>query len=97
MKKLITIAIASTFALGLAGCSGPDLVNDALIGNASYEAGQLVGQATTQDSLDILSDGDIDTFCSDLGSQTADVTTLDNFSEDEFVKGCLDGFNEANG
>jgi len=97
MKKLITIAIASTFALGLAGCSGAGLVDDAIVASASYDTGKAIGEATTQESLDILSDGDIDTFCSDLGSQTADVSTLDNFSEDEFVNGCVDGFNEANG
>jgi hypothetical protein len=97
MKKLITIAIASTLAFGLAGCAGADLINDAAIDSGSYEAGKLIGKATTQESLDVLGDGDIDTFCSDLGSQTADVTTLDNFSEDEFVEGCVAGFTEANG
>jgi Flp pilus assembly protein TadD len=97
MKKLITIAVASAVAFSLAGCAGAGLANDAVVANASYEAGQLIGKATTQDTLDLLSDGDIDTFCSDLATQTADVSTLDSFDEDQFTNGCVDGYNEANG
>lgn len=95
MKKLLTITIAAGLAFSLAGCAGA--ANKAVVANASYEAGKLIGKSTTQDTIDLLGDGDIDTFCTDLGDQTADVSTVDDFSSEEFAKGCVDGFNEANG
>ena len=96
MKKVLTIAIATGLAFSLSGCAGA-VAQKAVVSNASYEAGKLIGKSTTQDTIDLLGDGDIDTFCTDLGAQTADVSTVDDFDQDEFARGCVDGFNEANG
>jgi ABC-type glycerol-3-phosphate transport system substrate-binding protein len=93
MKKLITIAIAAAVAFSLAGCSGAGLANNA----ASYKSGKNIGQATNQDALELMGYSDIDTFCSDLSQDSEITTSTEGFSEDEFVKGCVDGFNEANG
>jgi hypothetical protein len=94
LKKLITVTIAATAALSLSGCAG--LAQDAITKNASYEAGVLIGKATTQDTLDVLSDGTIETFCGAIAEETEKVSTEADFSVDEFTKGCVEGFNEAN-
>jgi hypothetical protein len=92
LKKLFIITIASTAALSLSGCSG--LASNALIANASFETGLLLGQSTTQETLDLLSDGTIETYCSDFAAETESVSTIDEFSAEEFTKGCIQGFEE---
>jgi hypothetical protein len=94
LTKLTTATIATIVAISLSGCSG--ITSDSLISNASYEAGVLVGKSATQEALDMWSDGTIDTFCEALAQEALKVPTIEDFSSEEFTKGCVEGYKDAN-
>ena len=97
MKKILTIAIAATAVFGLSGCSAvADAASNQAVADASYEAGKLIGKGTTADTITALGSADINEFCTSLATQTAGLGTVKNFSEEQFVKGCVEGYNSAN-
>ena len=80
--------------MSLSGCAG--ITADALINNASYEAVVLVGKSATKEALEMLSDGTIESFCERFAQEADKVATVEDFSVEEFSKGCLEGYNQAN-
>ena len=78
--------MTATAAFVLTGCG--------LAQSASYKMGYSDGQGASQLSVAelLLFTGGV---CEDLATMAKSLSSVDNFSRSDYIKGCTDGFNSA--